>query len=197
MFQCMSSRWQVWTRPALLAQGTTSWSIRALIDRGELRSMGRGVYLAGPRLGGDDGWYQDVVIAAATCDGVLAGQAAAALHDLDGYDPGAPISLAVSPTRSSRSSARRSDLLRPPVRIGPVDVMAVEEALLGLGAVTTPRPGCAAASHDLAPSELVELAVEAALRKGVVTVEALRSIALEGRRRPGAATLAAVLERRG
>jgi hypothetical protein len=110
----------------------TPGAIRALVAGGELQRVGRSGYLASPKLTGEEGWHQDVVIAAAVSDGIVTGQSAAALHQLDGYDPGVPVTVAVGPRRSSRSGARRSALLRPPARIGPVDVTAADETLLGL-----------------------------------------------------------------
>ena len=57
-----------------------------------------------------------------------------------------------------------------------------------------PRPGCAAAHTSLDAVELVELAVEAALRLELTTVERLRDICHDAaRNRPGRAVLQEVL----
>jgi hypothetical protein len=193
----MSEAWRLVTRAELLAVGVSAWSLRSLVRQGALLAVGRGTYLQGPRLAGDDGWFQALAIATACVpDAVVVGQAAAALHRFDGFDPGAPITLAVGTNRSSRAPAQRLTFLQPPHEVGHLRVLAPEETLLGLGA-SAPRPGCRAASRVLSPDELVELAVESALREGQVTTASLGDVLAAGRNRRGRQVLAAVLARRG
>ena len=61
------------------------------------------------------------------------------------------------------------------------------ETLLGLAADLSPRPGCRAASRVLPAEDLLELAVEAAIHRHLVTVEQLRDLCALA---PGAAVRA-------
>jgi hypothetical protein len=194
----MADAWRVVSRQELLSRGHSAWEIRKLVQRGLLSTVGHGVFLEGPRLEGDEGWYQQIAIAAARFPrGVITGEAAAALHGLDGFDPGCvPVTIAVG-HRSSSHTAPRRRLLLAPQRFGTVAVTAVDETLLGLGAVARPRPGCRAATEVLGAVDLVELAVESALRSRLVTPSSLADVIDVAGTRPGRRALAAVLARRG
>lgn len=195
----MSLTWRVVSRSELLSSGWSPLQINEAIRGGALQPMRRGVYLDGPRLDGADGWRQDVAILARLHgQAVVAGQSAAALLGLDGFEPPVPI-LLHAPRGSASASPliRRRDLLAPPIAIEGLPVISVEEVLLGLAETVTPRPGCAAASRRLCSSELVELALEDALRRGLTSLERLgQLVATTTDRRPGRSVLRTVLRRR-
>ncbi|MGD9752176.1 MAG: hypothetical protein AB7W59_14395, partial [Acidimicrobiia bacterium] len=131
-------------------------------------------------------------------DGRLAGQAAAALLALDGFEPGAPATVYRPRATSGRCvGVRRLDALDGVIDIGGLSVCGVDELLLGLGAHVLPRPGCEAAVTPLSEVELVELAVEAALRRQLTDLERLAHIIDVARpNRPGRPVLRAVLAQR-
>lgn len=187
------------TRRELLAGGLSIAAIRTMLQRGELQRLGRDAYLIGPRHHGWEGWRQRVAAAAlAHPAGRVAGQAALALHQLDGFDQPVPIWIAVPPSSTGRGTTRRREALGPPVLIEGVRVAAIEEAMVDAGADLAPRPGCAAAAVELPATDLVELAVEAALRLGLTTFAAMVEAAeAAAQSRPGRRTLATVLQRRG
>jgi very-short-patch-repair endonuclease len=191
--------WTVVTARQLAAQGQTEADIRRRVRRGELVRARRGVFLVGQRRPGADGWFQDVAVAAV--DGphvVLTGQAAAALSGFDGFEPGVPIAVQVAPsTAVARPRARRLRRLEPPERVSGIWCTSPGETLLGLAADLRPRPGCSAASRRLPAVDLVELAVEPALRNGLVTIDGLAELcARADAKRPGRAVLLDVLDRR-
>ncbi len=157
--------------------------------------MGRGIYLDGPRHHGTDGWLQDLAAKArAHPHGWFAGQTAAALHQLDGFDPPTPIDRHVPRRSASTAHLKRRAALWPPTDRHGWPVASVEDTLLGLGDALTDRPGCAAASMALEPELLVELAVEASLRRSLTTLSRLHeSLHATTNRRAGRALLASVL----
>jgi taurine dioxygenase len=61
----MSEAWQAMRAADLAALGHTPKAVRVALERGELGRLRPGVFLAGPRLEGADGWYQDVAAAGA------------------------------------------------------------------------------------------------------------------------------------
>jgi hypothetical protein len=87
-------------------------------------------------------------------------------------------------------------LLEAPERVGGVWCTSPGETLLGLAADLAPRPGCAAARRSLPVVDLVELALEAALRRDLVTLPGLVDLcaAADGRR-PGRDVLLSALAR--
>lgn len=195
----MSLGWVVVTVAELAEAGLDERSIRAACRSGRLTRLGRGVYLDGPRLAGVEGWQQDLHGAALLHpQAVIAGAAAAAVYELDGFEPPQPIRLqAPRPTSSTSPAVRRRRALQPPNTIGRLVVASVEDTLLGLGEDLAPRPGCAAAPAPLDAELLVELAVEAALRRGLTTLERLTdAVAATDARRPGREVLRRVLAAR-
>ena len=172
--------------------------LRSTVAAAELARVGRGIYAATPRPDGEQRWLQELLVAQALHpDGRIGGQAAAALYGLDGFDWSVPISVHVAPERSGRANGvRRFVALQDPETVKPFTVVGPDETLLGLGEGLMRRPGCRAATRKLAPEDLVELAVEAALRKRLVTIESLTEIVRVGTRRPGRALLQEVLDRR-
>ncbi len=158
----------------------------------------KGVYIAGERLTGDDGWYQDVAARAVRHPRApVTGQAAAVLYGLDGFEPGVRIDLAVRRAANTPTSSRRRQALGDPESVGGVMVSSVEEVLVDLGDRLARRPGCRAAITRLAPEDLVELALEAALRRPLTTLERVHEICLAAAPHPpGRAVLAQALERR-
>ena len=188
--------WWVATKADLRARGVTEHQLRQARERGHCRSLGRGVYLFGPMLSGAPGWHQQVAaMALKHPQGVFCGQSAAALLGLDGFDPPAPLQLQLAPGGASGLVfGLRRQLLAPPIQINGVAATSVEETLLGLGEALTARPGCGAAVQVLDPDQLVELAVEDALRRGLTTTERLSdTMAMALARRAGTAVLGRVL----
>lgn len=195
----MSIPWRVVTLDQLTAAGLDERAIRAHRRSGRLVRLARGVYLDGPRLAGVEGWRQDLHAAVALHrQAMITGPSAAAVYELDGFDPPQPILLQASRTSSSAASdVRRRRALQPPNTVGVLTVASVEDVLLDLGENLAPRPGCAGASAPLAADLLVELAVESALRDALTTVERLGDVvAATDARRPGREVLRTVLARR-
>jgi hypothetical protein len=195
----MSVEWRVLTAPQLAALGHSVGDIRGLVRRGELTRARRGVYLVGPRLDGVERWFQDVALAAADGSSALVtGQAAAALYGLDGFDPGVSIAVQVArSTTAAHPGARRLRLLEPPEQVLGVWCTSPGETLLGLGADLASRPGCAAARRALPAVDLVELALEAALRRELATPSGLADLAAAADgKRPGRDVLLEALARR-
>lgn len=171
---------------------------RALADE-VLTKAAPGWYAPGPRPAGIERWLLELAAQTARYpDGRLAGEAAAALLGLDGFDPGAPVTVYRPRTSSGRTAGvRRLDALDGVIDIDGLPVCSVDELLLGLGAEVTPRPGCDAAVEPLSEVELVELAVEAALRRELTTIARLTDIVgLARPNRPGRPELRVVLGQR-
>lgn len=194
----MLDDWQVLRSADLRRQGWTRSDVRRAAHDDKVLSVGRGLLLAG----GTDPptWPMAVAIAAARCpDGLVSGEAAAALYGLDGFDEGVPIAMQIGPTRSGRQPGTvRRPLLQGPEVICGLPVTGIEETLLNLGADVVARPGCAAASQVLTAEELVELAVECALHRRLTSIRALSDLVHDSPpKRRGRAVLRGVLERRG
>lgn len=194
----MSTEWAVLKRDDLRAMGLSRRSLEQRISRGQLQRVGRSVYLEGPRLTGLQGWCQDVAVAVASWpDGLVTGQSAAGLYGLDGFDPPVPLAMQVPPGASGRGQGlRRWQSLEPPERVQEIWCTSPAETLLGLAADLAPRPGCTAASRKLPPADLVELATESALRRGLVSLASLREVIESAHRRRGLPSLVEVLDRR-
>ncbi|MEZ5235996.1 MAG: type IV toxin-antitoxin system AbiEi family antitoxin domain-containing protein [Acidimicrobiales bacterium] len=191
----MSDEWRVLTRAELHAEGHDEPAIRRLVRHGRLQRMARGVYLEGPRASGAQRWWQDVAVQAQLHpQATVSGQAAAAVLGLDGFDPPVPISVVAPSDRHGGAGVRRRRSVEAPLEVRGLWVTAVEDTLLTLAEDLSARPGCAAAGSPLDPFELVELAVECALRRELTTIERLRdAVAATTARRPGRAVLCAVL----
>jgi very-short-patch-repair endonuclease len=160
--------------------------------------MTRGVYATAGDGDPDLKWLTEL---AALCarypDGRIGGEAGAALLGLDGFDPGAPACILRPRSASGRGDrVRRIDPLEDPSFLCGLPVCDPGELLLGLGADITPRPGCAAGRQVLDPVDLVELAVEAALRRGLVDLDTLERLVTAHTRRAGRAILVQVLAMR-
>ncbi|MDH4144611.1 MAG: hypothetical protein OEY23_05510 [Acidimicrobiia bacterium] len=203
----MSLSWEVCTAAELRERGLTRAAVDSEIAAGRLSREAHGVYLLGARVEGHDGAVQAAEIALASHPSAsVTGVSAAMVLGLDGFQADdLPIerpALVQLPQSASgrRAGARRRARLLPPVRWGTVDLSSVEEVLLELAGEPgpAPRPGCSAASRPLDVIELVELAVEDAIRRGIVSVESLReTVARCGTRRTGVRVLADVLALRG
>lgn len=196
----MSVEWWVLTTEQLRAKGRSEYEVRCDVRAGALKRLHRGVYLAGPRLGGDLGWLQDVcALAAKHPSARIGGQTAAALRGLDGFDPGVPITLSTTRDHNLRTSeVRRRDRIGDTIDQDGLTICSIEETMVDLADGLRPRPGCRAASRPLPPIDLVELAIEAALRNELTTFgELVEAAASVRRHRAGAVVLAEALARRG
>ncbi len=185
----MMGRLAAWDRP--------EWRSKQLAASGELRRVTRGVYIDTHH--GVDRWLECLAgLITRYPDGRIAGETAAALFSLDGFDPGAPALLYRPLTTSGRHVlVRRRVELADPVWMGEIRVCGVEELLVGLGAEVRPRPGCAAARTVLDNVDLVELALESALRLGLTDIDRLEStLRNTPRNRPGRSVLALLLAHR-
>ncbi len=105
--------------------------------------------------------------------------------------------MQVPPGASGRGQGlRRWQSLEPPERVQGIWCTSPAETLLGLAADLNPRPGCTAASRKLPPADLVELATESALRRGLVSLASLREVnQVEHHSEDVVATLLAALDR--
>lgn len=170
------------------------------MSSGTLRRLARGVYAIGPRP--DDAvaqWHHAVaaVVLAAGKGSVAARSTAAGLWGLDGFEPPTPIEVNVGRTGSHRSAGTHAvGGLEPPVTISGIAVSGLGQTLVELGAGLRGRRASTNDAAPVRPDELVELALESALRSGAVKeAELLDLLACHPMRR-GARLLDEVLARR-
>ena len=124
----------------------------------------------------------------------LTGAPAAALLDLDGFRDHVWPPLWCAPIGSHPdASVIRTRFWEEPTEIGGLLVAPVRLVLRHLATSLSPLPRWPGDTKPLRVDELVELAVENALRLGLVTLEELR---FGGARLRAAAVLASVLARR-
>ncbi|MFN0026425.1 MAG: hypothetical protein ACKV2O_04450 [Acidimicrobiales bacterium] len=129
---------------------------------------------------------------------VVARSSAAALWCLDGFEPPVPITVNTDPRSGLRhAGVRRVTPIEPFETIAGFPVTGIGQTLIELGAGLAARPGARNDPTKLTADELVELAVESALREALTTEADLLDLLarVDGRRR-GAAVLQRVLERR-
>ena len=126
--QCrfMDLDWSLRTADALADLGMSRWQRRAACAEGRLHVVGPGLYLCGPRLEGEAGWWQDAAIACARTPGAaLCGAAAADVYGLDGFAANEAITVSVPPTASGRGGGvKRLTRLQPPRTTGGLTVTA-------------------------------------------------------------------------
>ncbi|MDH4147286.1 MAG: type IV toxin-antitoxin system AbiEi family antitoxin domain-containing protein [Acidimicrobiia bacterium] len=202
------SDWRIWTMRDFEAEGRTRSWVRRAVARGEYIRAARGVFVPGARPADPvERWVQDCHVAVVARPGdTLTGESAAGMLSLDGFQPGdfvraGPVALQLPQSGSARwPGGRRLARLAAPTTAAGLPISAVEEVLLAVADQPgpAPRPGCRAATTRLDVDELVELALEDALRRELVTLASLAEvIEAASWRRPGAAVLDAVLRRRG
>lgn len=194
--------WSVVRASELTKRGWSEHQVRVAVRERRLRRVGPGLLLVSDEPVDDLGWEMAcAALALRYPDGAISGEAAAALHGLDGFDPGVPLAVQLGRPRSARGGTaivHRRPPLRPFVRSGGMSVTDIDETLLNLGADATPRAGCRAARQELDVAELVELAVECALHGRLTTVDALHTLLAEApRNRHGRSVLRQVLTLRG
>lgn len=199
------ARWGVHRSADLAERGIDKHRLVKLVAAGELERIRPGVFVARPHPAEpDQRWRQlcAVALASAGPDAVLAKQAAAAALQLDGFDPPVPISVNV-PTGSGRrgSGIHRRRPLDDPLVVGGLPVTSVAQTLAELGDGLTGRRmnGPAGRPGPLVwPIDLIELAVESALRRYLVDEATLQEVVhLQPLQRPGIAALRDAVERRG
>lgn len=179
----------------LAALGWSRHRIRAAVDDGSLRRHAPGLFFI-PLESPTDGqrWLQRAALRTRElgADAVLARSTAAALHGLDGFDRrGSLIECNTSVRTGGRLAAdgvRRATPLDPPEMVEGLPVTGIGQTLVELGSTLAPSP--------LPPADRVELAVECALHRLLVTVGELEDVLADAGRRRGAATLRTVLRRR-
>ncbi len=178
------------------------WSeLRWLIEQGELRRVARGVYASGDapsEPGNRWRWDLEVALRSGPSGLVVARSAAAALWRFDAFESPTEIGFN-SPVSggSRRAHIRRVRPLEPPVTIDGLDVTGAGQTLLELGAGLSGRRAANNDPHVVRADELVELAVESALRRGDATeVDLLDLLGRCGWRRAGSVMLQEVLDRR-
>lgn len=193
-FNVLPDDWVLSSRE-LYALGIGRGRLQRGLAAGRIRRVAYGVYAAAPgeRGAGADRWI-DAVRTALLLGGpnvVLARASAAALWHLDGFrPPPLPIELN-APARtggSRRVNLRRTHPLEPPDAIDGVPTTSIGQTLVELGSTITPSP--------LPPADRVELALECALHRHLITLEAVADLAHTARNRHGAATLRVALRRR-
>ncbi len=173
---------------------------RRKFRRGELERHSHGVYLtaAVPSV---DPWLRQAAAAlvAAGPDAVLSRQAAAAVWSLDGFEVGkVPIELNVP----RRQHPRRAGTHRPvtangSVLVSGVPVTPILTTLLELGAGLPERWATSQQLQLLTADDLVELAVESALRDERCNLASLLDeVSGAARSHPGGMVLGRVLDRR-
>lgn len=192
----------------LRAQGWTRRQIQRSIASGESRSIGKGVFATRAPLNNEDRWLQGLssLVVRAGPSTVVTGPAAATLYGLDGFDHLSPFTVRVPACRQVSASAdaqratgtpeviRRS---RTPIRsdwIGPFPVASIATTLADLGLQLAPRLRWPGDDQPIEGLDLIELALECALHRGLVHLDEL--VTASSARTPGAAMLRAVLARR-
>lgn len=193
----------VLTRRQLEQLGSDGHRRGRAVRRGELVRVRPGIFVVQPPPDGvADRWRQScaVELAAAGPDARLARAAAAALHRLDAWEPPVPISVNVPITSGRRGpNLHRTRPIGAPTEVNGLPVTSIEQTLVELGADLDRRRLCFGERLGpwLAPLDLVELAVESALRRLLISEATLCELAglLPGRR-PGLPVLAEVLRRR-
>lgn len=131
------------------------------------------------------------------------GQSAAASFDLDAFRFGCvPLQIAIPHDRGwcrhPKVQVVRTRCWAPPTMVADLPVQPVVDVLLSLGGHTRPRLPAAGCGWAATVDELVELAVESALRRRLCHLDDLRNAAESApKQRPGRAQLARVLARRG
>ncbi len=192
-------------RSQLLARGLDDRSILRMVRTGELRRRGAGVYLCGPAPEDRfDQWRQHCAeqLVAHGPDAVLAGPAAATLWNFDGFEAPVPIILNVLRRSGHRGAhSHRTAALHPATERRGLPVTTVAQTLVELGRGLQGRrvvgPG-GRLGPWLEPTDLVELALESALRMGAVTESDLLALVRTlAPQRAGLAVLDEVLQRRG
>ncbi len=131
-------------------------------------------------------------------DCVAARSAAAAMWGLDGFEMPVPIELNTPvSSRHRQRGVHRVAPLEPLATLDGVDVTGIGQTLVELGAGLVRRRASDNDPIPVRPDELVELALESALREPLVTEnELLELLAGCGWAKPGASMLAEVLQRR-
>lgn len=191
------------TRRQLEVRGLDGHHRAQAVRRGELVRVRPGVFVVQPPPDHPtDRWRQAcaVELVAAGPDAVLTGAAGAALRNLDGWEAPVPIEVNV-PRRSGRrrSGVHRRKAVGDTVQLDGLPVASIEQTLLELGIDLSRRRLCFGMRRGgwLSPADQVELAVESALRRPLVSeARLLEMTALAPRQRPGVAVLAEVLGRR-
>ncbi|HET9690705.1 MAG TPA: DUF559 domain-containing protein [Acidimicrobiales bacterium] len=176
---------RVFTARELATYGLTPSVVAAQVGAGLLVPTSPGRW----RCADPEGWRSAFAraVSAAGPRAVVVGRSAAAVHGLDGFVPGDEgftglVEVAVPRGRHARLGVQRLDArAHDVVEIDGVRVLAAASALAGLGRSTR--------------ADLVERAMESALRRRLTTEQALRSPALTHRRR-GGAVLREVMARR-
>jgi len=175
----------------LAAAGIATSTVSRWRATARLRPLRRGAYAFGPEpTDRRTRWLQRAAaeLGVAGCDAALTGAAAAMVWTLDGFDEPGPITVVV-PRRRRAAGAQRRALLEPPEVVGGLRVTAIVDTLVDLGTVPA-RP-------RLRVDELVELALEDALRRHLVDIDTVaEQIATSPNNRTGAAALREVLDRR-
>ena len=161
-FESVLGRWGVVTAAELQRSGVSPHRRDQWLAQGSLRRVARGVYTFGPDVPAENAWHQKAAIAVASGgpDAALAGRAAARLWQLDGFDRSTAVEVIV-PLRSARRGfhLRRVDSIDASVVIDGLPAVGCAQTILDLG--TLPHLG------PLRPDELVEAAIESALRRGI------------------------------
>ncbi len=191
----------------LSARDVDPSELRRLKRAGGVRRVARGVYeVVDPAAedrspsGEEARWLQQLAVKQrqAGPDAVVARSAAAALRGWDGFEPPVPVALNVS--RSCRPRGphiHRPRHIEPPTTIGSFHVTSPAQTLLELGVGLVGRRGSLNDPRPLRPDELVELALEDALRQRLTSEgELLTLLARVDCRHEGAGRLLRVLERR-
>ncbi len=177
--------------------------LRRMLRHGELRRTSRGVYLTTTSTPAtpSDSWKHRAagLLVAAGPDGKLSRQAAAAVWGLDGFEVGAvPVECSVPRNQRPRlPGVYRPSTTEGSVIVDGLPVTPLCTTLLELGVDLMARWATAQQVQLLTPEDLVELALESALRNGRCSLQEVREVlGTVGRTHRGRAVLARVLARR-
>ena len=186
------------TRQELLSVGWSRRAIESACRAGTLQRQSRSLVGASPGESPEERWLHSlaVLVARTRPDGVVAGTAAACLYGLDGFDMAQPLRVDV-PAQRRFTAVPHIQRTRDPaqsVAVGMFPVTSVARTLADIGDRLEPQSRWRDDVHPIPPVDLIELAVDCALRQGLVTMDQLTVTARS--RRPGAKLLCQVLARR-
>lgn len=182
----------IMTTPELRAAGWSPTRIKTLIRRGDLYSLGRGVYAPGDAARKRLSWRGGDQLLAIAAAGAVAGpasvishQSAACLHSMDLLDEPGLVHLTARPERGWT--------IRPGIKLHAIDLPANRiTTFLGLP-VTTPARTVIDLARTLEFRAAV-VAADSALRKRLTTKDELRAVLGECPRWPGTARAREVVE---
>ena len=190
------------TRLELTQEGHSRSIIEQAIREGRFTRVGPGLLSTGLGSSSELRWLQALgaLVVRTQPDGLVAGAAAAALYGLDGFDhrtsPAVEIPASQRLARTAAGHVRRTRHPQTPEWIGCFPVASVASVLAGLGEGLAPLRRWRGDRTPIDREDLVELALECALRRGLLSLDHVASAAWTTNACRGCQVLRTVLARR-